>query len=299
MQCHGVFVLLGSSSPGDGPAEPKMADSSVHEKQGALNVKRRTWDRDEYRKRAAERERAEKDPSALPESFSSAESVFAPAVKGLQGPAGSKRAYLNLQKRESLAGLGKDLGRARMLTSTVPERRAGGFWCPVCECLLSDTSAYMGHVNGKAHQKRLGFTMRTERASVASVRERFKHHSKRKRESEARAQHPRKRLTVEEMDAREERRKRAKLELRRRQKAQRRAKEAQATDGVRPAESGRGGKDSSGAVRAKSGVAAGRPDAGKSAVDAGEAEEDAGKAAEDDEMMRMMGFSGFGGGKKK
>ena len=88
------------------------------------------------------------------------------------GPAGSKRAFLKARQEkvdlESKAG-----------TTTVvnPSEEGGalkaGYFCDVCACLLKDSTSYLDHINGKKHQRALGFSMRTERADVTSVKNRL------------------------------------------------------------------------------------------------------------------------------
>ena len=41
-----------------------------------------------------------------------------------------------------------------------------GYWCDVCQCLLKDSMAYLDHINGKKHQRALGYSMRTERVGI-------------------------------------------------------------------------------------------------------------------------------------
>lgn len=52
-------------------------------------------------------------------------------------------------------------------------QQQGGYWCEVCKCLLKDSIAYLDHINGKKHQRALGFSMRVERSSVSSVKGRL------------------------------------------------------------------------------------------------------------------------------
>jgi U4/U6.U5 tri-snRNP component SNU23 len=44
-----------------------------------------------------------------------------------------------------------------------------GWHCKVCDCFLRDSHTYLDHINGRKHQKNLGFSMRVERSSKDQV----------------------------------------------------------------------------------------------------------------------------------
>jgi U4/U6.U5 tri-snRNP component SNU23 len=48
--------------------------------------------------------------------------------------------------------------------------QVGGYWCEVCQCTLRDSATYLDHINGVRHQRRMGFSMRTEKSTVESVK---------------------------------------------------------------------------------------------------------------------------------
>lgn len=60
-----------------------------------------------------------------------------------------------------------------------------GFHCAVCDVILSDSQAYLAHINGRKHQKALGVSMHVRRASVTDVRARIAHHVRRLAEGAA------------------------------------------------------------------------------------------------------------------
>lgn len=190
---------------------------------GVSNIERRRWDREEYRKRALEREAKE-------EADINSRDAFVPAPEGLEGPAGSKRAYLQ-QRKEKIRLDGK-LGKTNVVTETTAKSQIGGYWCAVCKCTLNDSSAYLSHINGKKHQRMLGFSMRVKKASLADVRARFQFHNDRvdkERERKGKVEH---KMTVEEYkskldaeEAKERERKRRKRERKREKKRRKRNKE--------------------------------------------------------------------------
>lgn len=63
--------------------------------------------------------------------------------------------------------------------------------CKTCDVTLKDSNRYLLHVNSRAHQRRMGVSMRVKRSSREEVREAFE---RVKREIEARKEAGRKRL---------------------------------------------------------------------------------------------------------
>ncbi|KAK8813363.1 hypothetical protein WA158_002955 [Blastocystis sp. Blastoise] len=143
---------------------------------GVENFKRQTWDMDYYEKKAKER-MAHGDDSDEETSRK-----FPRAPPGLKGPPGSDRAYL--KARDSKFDLEKQVGKIQIVDANAAESKKGGFWCDVCKCLLKDSSSYLDHVNGKKHQRMLGFSMRVEKASLESVKEKFASLKRKKEEKE-------------------------------------------------------------------------------------------------------------------
>jgi U4/U6.U5 tri-snRNP component SNU23 len=44
-----------------------------------------------------------------------------------------------------------------------------GWHCKVCDCYLKDSHTYLDHINGRKHQKKLGYSMRVERNTQEQV----------------------------------------------------------------------------------------------------------------------------------
>lgn len=55
--------------------------------------------------------------------------------------------------------------------------------CKTCDVTLKDSNRYLLHVNSRAHQRKIGVSMRVKRSSREEVREAFE---RAKRETEAR-----------------------------------------------------------------------------------------------------------------
>eukprot|EP00636_Phaeomonas_parva_P006618 CAMPEP_0118854322 /NCGR_PEP_ID=MMETSP1163-20130328/2571_1 /TAXON_ID=124430 /ORGANISM="Phaeomonas parva, Strain CCMP2877" /LENGTH=243 /DNA_ID=CAMNT_0006787031 /DNA_START=370 /DNA_END=1101 /DNA_ORIENTATION=+ len=242
--------------------------SSAKDIQGALNVERRTWNKEEYEARAKERiengEQEEGDEALGPVRD---REEFRHASAGAAGPLGSERAFL--RARGGDLGLDEMVGRTTIVAPNAAANKQGGWFCDVCQCMLRDSVSYVDHINGRKHQRKLGFSMRSERATLGSVKDRLAAHrarkaaddalrAKRRRQSAAEAE----REQIRDYEARleeEAAEKRAAREARKRQKLEeKREREAAA---------------------------------------AAEAEEE--EEGMDPAMMAMMGFGGFGGSKKK
>ena len=132
---------------------------------GAVNVKRKTWDRDKFEKRA--KERLDREAIGGDDEKNSKKRSLLAAAADAPGPENSTRAFL--QQRSSELHLEDKLNKRVMVDSSAPS----GYWCEVCECSLKDSMAYLSHINGKNHQRLLGFSMRVERSSVDSVKARL------------------------------------------------------------------------------------------------------------------------------
>ena len=164
----------------------------------------------------------------------------------------------------------------QLITEATPTGAHGGYHCPTCECTLKDSEAYLDHINGKRHQRKLGFSMRVEAATVEAVRARIDYwrradaHAKRDQDSEgARAE------AVAEYEGR----------VARQEEEEARRKRARK-------EKGKG--EAKHAAAAKHSVAAPGPATG-TAVGTGDGEGDGAPGTMS--MEEMMGFAGFGGGK--
>ena len=230
---------------------------------GSANVVRRTWDKDKYEQKAKDREEYGDEhvdkPTTNEEEGIRDRQEFRAAEPGAAGPAGSKRAWL--QPREKTYGFEQQAGHTQVLMNAEIQKKATGWYCDVCDCLLRDSASYLDHVNGKKHQRKLGYSMRTQRVGVEQVRDRLATVTEERRRAEDEARRRRGLDTNQEYE---------------------RILEARAADEAAKREAK---KDAKKRKREEAAAAA-----------AAEAEEDV-----DDEaaaMNAMMGFGSFGGSKK-
>ncbi|CAM9459329.1 unnamed protein product [Laminaria digitata] len=137
---------------------------------------RRTWDRDYYEAKAKERLAKGDDYQEKEDAPSrrSNKEEFQPAAAGAAGPAGSARAYLKTRERK--VDLSSKLGKTQVVTAASTPSQQGGWYCETCKCGLKDSINYLDHINGKKHQRELGYSMRVERSTVSQVKDRLKMH---------------------------------------------------------------------------------------------------------------------------
>ncbi|KAL5714194.1 hypothetical protein ACHQM5_016188 [Ranunculus cassubicifolius] len=118
---------------------------------GVDNTFRRKFDREEYLERARQRE--------LDEQQQKRPHPLLPRVP--------------LKHRDYEVDFESRLGKTHVVSSLGPLCQQAGFFCQVCDCIVKDSLNYLDHINGKKHQRKLGMSMRVERASVTQVKERF------------------------------------------------------------------------------------------------------------------------------
>lgn len=122
---------------------------------------------------------------------------FQPAASGAAGPEGSKRAFLKARQSKVFDAIESKVGTSEMVSAeaaaTTSTRNDGdddddgsndktsgviktgiGWHCKVCDCFLKDSHTYLDHINGRKHQRKLGFSMRVERSTKDQLMDRLK-----------------------------------------------------------------------------------------------------------------------------
>ncbi|KAL7693834.1 putative U4/U6.U5 small nuclear ribonucleoprotein component Snu23 [Plasmopara halstedii] len=236
-----------------------MDASNSRKGAGVSNVVRQTWDRAHYEKLAQLRAEGGVEKETTKKVIHSSKEEFQTADESAAGPAGSARAFL--KARTAKMSLETSVGTVKVVKSDELSKNSG-YYCEVCECSLKDSVAYLDHINGKKHLRKLGYSMRVERSTVDQVKDRLQSAAKRKWDP----------LMTKKLDAMEEYEKKlkaaeeAEICLKRQKKEQRKAKKCESED---------------------------------LSQDRVTAEETVDVVSESDaEMMAMMGFGGFGGSKK-
>jgi len=269
--------------------------SNLNYKQVA-NVTRRTWDVETYEKKAKERQKELDEEGTtkkkkVPASDATIDAAtngkqadeetkeeFLPAQAGTAGPEGSKRAFL--KARRNNVDIDSKIGTSEMvsaesaaLSSKAGDNKDGvvksgiGWHCKVCDCFLKDSHTYLDHINGRKHQRNLGYSMRVERSTKDDLMNRLSQLTKKKEEEETREDIPEPETKYEDLvKQKDEEEQRRKEERRKKRQERKKVLQQQAS-----AEEERNEEDE---------------------------EEEVESEGIDPAMAAMMGFSGFGGGNK-
>ncbi|KAH9493305.1 zinc finger, matrin-type 2 [Dermatophagoides farinae] len=154
----------------------------------AGNDFRRRWDRDEYERKA--QERLQKNKRKNPDDDKNDDQKnLDNEIDGDDDDDDDKQSeQIAAKKRENLKArsfkvdLESKLGKTVVISKATPSSQAGGYHCPVCDCVVKDSINYLDHINGKKHQKNLGMNMRISRSTLDDVKERFQMKLKEKME---------------------------------------------------------------------------------------------------------------------
>ncbi|KAF4045152.1 Zinc-finger double-stranded RNA-binding [Phytophthora infestans] len=242
-----------------------MADkSSARKGAGVANVSRQTWDRAHYEKLAQLRAEGKLEKEETKKVVNSSKEEFQSANEDAAGPAGSARAFL--KARTAKMSLESSVGTVKVVKSD-DVSKSGGYYCAVCECGLKDSVAYLDHINGKKHLRKLGYSMRVERSTVDQVKNRLQSASKRKWDP----------LMTKKLDAMEDYEKKLKAAEEEEARVKRQKKEQKKAKKLGQETPNQDKQDDT--------------DKKREAVDE--------VPDADAEMMAMMGFGGFGGSKKQ
>jgi len=146
----------------------KQAKKEEEKKVGGDHF-RRTWDADEFEKKA--KERLQEDLDFLDGKASSSSSD--PPVQREK-----------LKARDYAVDLQSRLGKSQVITKTTALADQGGYYCNVCDCVVKDSINFLDHINGKKHQRNMGMSMKVERSSLDQVKARFAMNKKKKEDDE-------------------------------------------------------------------------------------------------------------------
>ncbi|TFK73892.1 hypothetical protein BDN72DRAFT_760895 [Pluteus cervinus] len=144
-----------------------MADKSAS--QASDTDFRKKWDEAEYTERAKQKDAEER------ERFQENEERLKQGKKPRKGRKLDLPKPTELMKqREAPLELEKNLGKT-MVVQNPSGRGPGqpGFFCETCNRLYKDSTAYLDHVNSRAHLRALGQTTKLERSTLEQVRARI------------------------------------------------------------------------------------------------------------------------------
>lgn len=142
---------------------------------GVSDTARRTWDEAAYAQRARLRETQQTDTRSGRKS-------------------GQCTRDLEWRNPSSTIDYEALAGSSVVVPNGASKRESGGFYCEACEVLLHDSSAYINHINGRAHHAVIGVSLQVKPSTAADVRAAFNEAHRRKTANRTR----RPRRTLEE-----------------------------------------------------------------------------------------------------
>ncbi|KAI8334653.1 hypothetical protein BC941DRAFT_504002 [Chlamydoabsidia padenii] len=144
---------------------------------------RRTWDKAEYAERAAQREAKER----LDAINADRKKRGLPPLKDKNEAPEQPKTLL--KHREEKVVLDENVGKMQLVTGGAGNKSQPGFYCELCDSVFKDSKGYMDHINGRRHQSKLGVSMKVERASVSSVKERLEALKRKKEEPDSKKEY--------------------------------------------------------------------------------------------------------------
>eukprot|EP00281_Chroomonas_sp_CCMP1168_P034078 CAMPEP_0206242158 /NCGR_PEP_ID=MMETSP0047_2-20121206/16902_1 /ASSEMBLY_ACC=CAM_ASM_000192 /TAXON_ID=195065 /ORGANISM="Chroomonas mesostigmatica_cf, Strain CCMP1168" /LENGTH=212 /DNA_ID=CAMNT_0053667147 /DNA_START=23 /DNA_END=658 /DNA_ORIENTATION=+ len=202
-----------------------MSSVDPSKKVAVQQVQRKTWDVEEYQRKADEKakEREEEEQQADEAS----KKTFSGAVIQRE----------SLKRRDADLQIEKMVGRSMVVSNSAPLAQQGGYYCKVCDCTVKDSMSWLDHVNGKKHNRNLGMSMRVERATIEEVKDKMKSYKPSDRKANPPSSQDPERAAMDELDARidrlreeEEREKEEKRSAKRQKKDEEEAKAKEGLD---------------------------------------------------------------------
>ncbi|GAW83796.1 hypothetical protein, conserved [Plasmodium gonderi] len=126
------------------------------------NFGRKIWDKDYFKKKAEEKTTNEEDELIL---------KLLPDLnkkKNIPPPLPPSERKL-LEERKEILSLDKNLGKVQIITQKTTKEEQGGYYCKICDCVLKDSQTYLDHINGKNHNRMLGYSMKVKKVTLNDV----------------------------------------------------------------------------------------------------------------------------------
>ncbi|KAG9018565.1 hypothetical protein FRB90_011394 [Tulasnella sp. 427] len=141
-----------------------MADKATASK--SVDQARRTWNKEEYTQKAKQKDDEER------ERMKENEDRMKKGKKPRRHREELPKATELLKQREGPLELEKNQGKSIVVQSTRGPG-APGFFCEICNRTSKDSAAYLNHINGRQHLRRLGQTTTVARSTIEQVRARI------------------------------------------------------------------------------------------------------------------------------
>ncbi|WPG98983.1 Hypothetical protein R9X50_00178500 [Acrodontium crateriforme] len=143
---------------------------------------RKTWDRDEYTAKAAERDRKSREEGKARHEAAVAGKKY---VRRASTPPDAKET----EARKARLNVADQVGKTSLVAAGAGQGKRGksaGFYCEVCDLTFKDNLQFVEHLNSKQHLVATGETGEVRRATLEDVKERFDYLKRKRDEDKAR-----------------------------------------------------------------------------------------------------------------
>ncbi|GAC92940.1 hypothetical protein PHSY_000500 [Pseudozyma hubeiensis SY62] len=145
------------------------ASTAAGSSANGVGPSRRTWDKDDFTRKALSREKRQAELDSV---NAERRSQGLPSLKRLKS--NQPEPELAMQQRRAPLDLERNEGKTLMVdlaTDGAKGQTGPGFYCEVCRKLLKDNLAYLDHINGRVHLMRIGQSTQQDRASLEEVQQ--------------------------------------------------------------------------------------------------------------------------------
>lgn len=140
---------------------------------------RKTWDRDEYAAKAAERDQKVKEEGKARHEAAVAGKKY---IRRASTPENAR----DTEARKERLNVADQVGKTQLVAAGAGQGKRGksaGFYCDACDLTFKDNLQFVDHQNSRQHLVATGETGDVKRATLEEVKEQFEY-LKRKREEE-------------------------------------------------------------------------------------------------------------------
>ena len=143
---------------------------------------RRTWDREEYAEKAAQRDQKTREEGK-------ARYEAALAGKKYHRRASTPEDARDTEARKARLNVADQVGKTQLVPAGAGQGKRGkgaGFYCDACDLTFKDNLQFVEHLNSKQHLVNTGESGEVKRATLEEVKERFEYLKRKKEEEKAR-----------------------------------------------------------------------------------------------------------------
>lgn len=143
---------------------------------------RRTWDREEYAAKAAEREKKIREEGKARHEAAVAGKTY---IRRASTPPDAR----DTEARKARLNLADQVGKTQLVPAGAGQGKRGkgaGFYCEACDLTFKDNLQWIEHLNSKQHLSNTGESGEVKRATLEDVKERLEHLKRRREDEKAR-----------------------------------------------------------------------------------------------------------------